>query len=185
MYVSRKSLLFWTGVKPTAAACDYFSKITFPREGIRELLARFKIFSFKNKWPFCCLSLPLSLKLPWAACWSLPSHLRVPRWPAAVRPVTSAVGSAVRPQAWKTASSLAGETWTHLHRHCETKQISDISTWVKINTFLKLSVRHIFPRSHSADPAYLYFPFQPGCLLGFCNVYPKRASAVSSKQLGK
>lgn len=106
----------------TAAACDCFTKKNiFACKGISEptpFSPVLKYVSLKNKWPSAVYLLHLSLKLPWAACWSLHSHLRVPRWPAAVRPATSAVGFAVRPQAWKTASSLAGETWTHLRRHC-------------------------------------------------------------------
>lgn len=107
----------------TAAACGYFPEKYLCFFEIRKRKDDVFIFCssmlrfFKNEWPFCCLSLCLCLKLPWVACWSLPSHLLVPRWLAAVHPATSAAGAAVRPQAWKTASSLDGETWTHLCLH--------------------------------------------------------------------
>lgn len=73
--------------------------------------------SLKMSEPSAVLSLCLCVKLPWAACWSLPSHLLAPRWPVAVHPATSAVGSVARPRAWKMASSLDGEAWMHLCRH--------------------------------------------------------------------
>lgn len=112
-FVGWMSLSYQPGVKPIGPQLQH---VPLSQRTVF-IFCRFKIRFFKNEWPFRCLSLCLCLKLPWAACWSLPYHLLVPRWPAAVRPATSAAGSAVRPQAWKMASSLDGETWTHLCWH--------------------------------------------------------------------
>lgn len=98
------------------------------------------------------------LKRPWAACWSLPCRLPVPRWPAAVHPATSAAGSAVRPQAWKMASSLDGETWQY--PCCDIELTPNISMYVKVRQArLKLSVRDRFPTARSTAPLLIFTSF--------------------------